>query len=222
MIYLFTVPHWLKRIFKDFIWHINTEEKIIYLTFDDGPIPEVTPFVIDELAKYKAKATFFCVGQNIAKHPSIFRKIIEGGHSFGNHTFNHLKGWQTENEIYFQNIAQFEDQIELFKSQHNEMSKYPSFGNKKMLRPPYGRIKNSQAKIVKEKYKIIMWDVLTCDYDKSLSEEKCLKNAIKHSKPGCIVVFHDSLKSQKNLQYVLPKYLAHFRDIGYRFEALNV
>ncbi len=210
-----TVPGWIKRFFSNFIWHIDTNEKAIFLTFDDGPIPEITEFVIDELAKFNAKATFFCVGENITKHPSIFEKIVSSGHAFGNHTYNHLKGWQTPNDVYFTNIYKTEETMRLSKSGSF------SIENSKLFRPPYGRIKSSQAKALRESYKIIMWDVLTCDYDKNLDGDVCLRNAIKNTGPGSIVVFHDSVKAEKNLRFVLPRYLAHFSEAGYEFRKIK-
>lgn len=191
------------------MWHIPSIDKCIYLTFDDGPIPEITEFVLEELAKHNAKATFFCVGENIYKHPHIFKKIIDQNHAFGNHTYNHLKGWQVSNEVYFQNIEKFEHEVQKSGQQTA------------LFRPPYGRISNSQAKYLSEKYKIVMWDVLTCDYDKRLKEDICLQKAIKYTKPGSIVLFHDSIKAEKNLRYVLPKYLAHFSSLGFVFKPIN-
>lgn len=208
-IHLHTVPLFIKKWFKDYLWDISTCEKIIYLTFDDGPIPEITPFVLSELAKYNAKATFFCVGDNINKHPEVFRKLLAEGHAFGNHTYNHLKGWQTENEIYFENIEKLNRVVV-------ELGIKPS----KLFRPPYGRLKSSQGKYLKSKYTIVMWSLLTCDYDKNFDAQQCLENAKRKTRNGSIVVFHDSLKAEKNLRYVLPKYLAYFADKGFRFDTL--
>ncbi len=218
MIHFHTVPNWIKRFFKSFVWHISTKEKIIYLTFDDGPIPGVTEFVIDELAKYNAKASFFCVGDNISKNPEVFIKLVRAGHAIGNHTFNHVKGWQMKNEAYFENISRFEKEIENFNLKFNLASF--QHDNLKLFRPPYGRIKPSQAKVLRQDYKIIMWDVLTCDYDKLLLPECCLANAIKYTKPGSVVLFHDSLKAERNMKFTLPKYLEHYANLGYQFESL--
>ncbi|MFN0049879.1 MAG: polysaccharide deacetylase family protein [Cytophagales bacterium] len=219
MIFFFTVPHWIQTVFNSFVWHIKTNKKVLSLTFDDGPIPDVTEFVVEQLAKYNAKATFFCVGENIAKNPQIFEKLLAGGHAVGNHTYNHLKGWQTKDAAYFANVEKFEEAIVNFRLKTGFTAPIQNVGVK-LFRPPYGQIKSSQAAKLKNTYKIIMWDVLTCDYDKKLSEEKCLKNAIANSKAGSIVVFHDSLKAERNLRYVLPRYLKHFDDLGYKFESI--
>lgn len=210
--YFFTVPKIIKWWFKDLCWQMPvSSEKKIYLTFDDGPIPEVTEFVLDELNKYRAQATFFCVGENIYKHPHILKKILENGHSVGNHTYNHVKGWQMDNHAYLSNIQKFEEE---FKKH------LPNGTAAKLFRPPYGRIKKSQINLLKTRYKIVMWSVLTCDYAKNLSPEDCLAHSIRCTKSGSIVVFHDSLKARKNLYYVLPKFLHHFHTLGYQFEAL--
>lgn len=204
------IPFFLKYLFPEYTWSIPVKNNIIYLTFDDGPIPGLTEFVLDELVKYNAKATFFCVGENIEKHPQIFKNVLSKGHTIGNHTFNHLKGWQTSDEVYLENIKKFEKVYSLFQDKKSAA----------LFRPPYGRIKKSQAQVLQAKYRIIMWDVLTCDYDKSLDEKKCLAGAIKSTKKGSIVVFHDSIKAEKNLRYVLPKYLEYFANKGFRFEAI--
>ena len=204
MIWLFEI------LFPKYIWRIKTSDKKIYLTFDDGPIPEVTEWVLDQLSIYNAKATFFCVGENIERNPEIFHKIIKNGHAAGNHTYNHLKGWQSENEVYLNNFDYCQKALE-----------NTGQNSKNLFRPPYGRIKNSQAQEILKTYKIVMWSVLTKDYDANYDSELCLKNAIKKTKPGSIVLFHDSIKAQKNLQFVLPKYLEHFNSQGFKFEVLT-
>lgn len=193
-----------EMIYPRFLWRMPAADKRIYLTFDDGPIPEVTPWVLEQLEKFDAGATFFCVGDNIRKHPETFQQIISAGHSIGNHTYNHLNGWKTPVEDYLQNVDQFE-------------ALYPA----NLFRPPYGRIKKAQADRILQNHRIIMWSVLTRDYSAALSPEKCLKNALKNTQSGSIVLFHDSLKAKKNLQYVLPRYLEHFSRKGYRFEKLQ-
>lgn len=187
-------------LYPDFVWQMPSNEKNIYLTFDDGPIPEVTPWVLSQLEKYNAKATFFCVGDNIRKHSEVFEQIIESGHSIGNHTFNHLNGWKTPHEEYLNNFRNFENE-------HKTT----------FFRPPYGRIKKKQAAEILKTHKIIMWSALTKDYSSNITEEKCLKNAIKNTVNGSIVLFHDSLKAQKNLYYTLPRFLEHFSKLGYNF-----
>ncbi len=197
----------LNIIFPKYLWKVDTSEKVIYLTFDDGPVPEHTEFVLSELDKFKAKATFFCVGENIKKHPEIFQKILINGHKVGNHTHNHLKGWNTDNGLYLENFRKCQETIEPFAVSH-------------FFRPPYGRIKRKQASEILKTHKIVMWSVLTRDYDKDYEKERCLKNAIKKTENGAIVLFHDSEKAWKNLSYVLPRYLEYFSEKGYSFEPL--
>ncbi|MFN8436325.1 MAG: polysaccharide deacetylase family protein [Cytophagales bacterium] len=199
-------PRLLKFLYPSLVWNVPTNEKKIFLTFDDGPIPEVTEFVLETLAQYNAKAVFFCVGDNIKKHPEVFLKVVNEGHKIGNHTFNHLKGWKTDNNTYFENIQSCEEIIGQYSSG--------------FFRAPYGRIKRSQIKHLKSKYKIIMWDVLSADYEKFLSKEKCLEGTIKATRNGSIVLFHDHLKTYEKIKYVLPKYLDHFSKLGYTFELI--
>jgi peptidoglycan/xylan/chitin deacetylase (PgdA/CDA1 family) len=182
---------------------MNGNQKTIYLTFDDGPIPEVTPWVLDTLRRFNAKATFFCVGDNVRKYPDVFDKVIEEGHSVGNHTFNHLSGWATENISYFHNIRHCARMV-------------PSG----LFRPPYGKMKPSQVHFLQRHYRIIMWDVLSGDFDKDIKPEGCAQNVIQHAGPGSIVVFHDSLKAELNLRYALPQVLEHFTSLGYSFQSL--
>ena len=198
---------------------METKAKEIYLTFDDGPIPGPTEFVLDTLKQFNAKATFFCIGENISKHPRIFQQVIIEGHAVGNHTFNHMKGWGTSTEKYVSNVEMCA----------NEMSKkLPSLGyqihqqpgTNFLFRPPYGRIRPKQINALKGKYQIVMWDVLTSDYNISQSPEACLKGSIKATRPGSIVVFHDSLKAERNMKYALPRYLEYFVRQGYIFKEL--
>lgn len=198
-------PFWLKALFPRYKWHVNTQEKKIFLTFDDGPIPEITEFVIATLKQYHAKATFFCIGDNVRKHPAIFKEILAQGHSVGNHTFNHMNGWKSGDAEYMANIALCEKELNL---------------NTNLFRPPYGRMKKSQSRQLPAHKEIIMWDVLSGDFSPAVSPETCLRKTIKHARPGSIVLFHDSLKAAKNMQYTLPRFLDHFTKKGYRFEAL--
>jgi len=199
-------PKIIKGIFPNYVWDMPLiDKKTIYLTFDDGPNPEITPWVLRTLASYNAKATFFCIGDNVRKYPETFEATINAGHAIGNHTFNHLKGWNTNTEVYIKNA---EKAAELIPS--------------KLFRPPYGKIKNKQARILKQQgYKIIMWSIISFDWDKDLLEEHCLKHVIKHTEDGHIIVFHDSLKAAKNMQYALPKVLEHFSKKGYQFKSLS-
>jgi peptidoglycan/xylan/chitin deacetylase (PgdA/CDA1 family) len=201
----------LSKFYPSITWRRGKEEKVIYLTFDDGPVPGITEFVLDELKKYNGKATFFCVGHNIEKHPEVFNKIIDEGHRIGNHTFNHLNGWTTANETYYRNIEQCQSKL---------MTNGRDHGRRKLFRPPYGKISARQIRHLQPDYEIIMWSVLSRDYDKSLDKEKCLSISIRFTKPGSIVVFHDNVKAEKNLRYVLPFYLKHFSSQGYKFECL--
>ena len=202
--YLVKTPKFIQNLFPNFIWKIPSNEKVIYLTFDDGPIPEVTPWVLETLQQFNAKATFFCVGENVKKNPEVFQSILEDGHSVGNHTYNHLNGWATDNIPYFHNVRHCAN---LVKST--------------LFRPPYGRLMPKQAQFLQRHYRIIMWDVLSGDFDPKISQEQCLNNVKMKTKPGSIVVFHDSLKAFEKLQFVLPKVLQYFTEKGYRFEALQ-
>ena len=208
---LFTkTPSLLKTIYPDCLWKMNTEEKILYLTFDDGPIPEITPFVLDELKKWNAHATFFCIGKNVDANPEIFKKIIDEGHAIGNHTYDHLNGWNTSDEIYFDNIEKCRDVF----------SAYSLLPTAALFRPPYGKLKPSQYSKLKSEYKLVMWDVLSFDFDLSMNEEKVLDNVLKNAEAGSIIVMHDSLKAKPKVEFALPKILQHFSDKGFKFEKL--
>lgn len=204
--YLIKSPLLLKWYYPSLLWNKSRTEKVIYLTFDDGPIPNVTDFVLKTLKVFNAKATFFCIGDNIVKHPEVFERVKNDGHAIGNHTFNHLKGWKTDNETYLQNTLKCQE-----LTQTN------------LFRPPYGRIKKSQISNLKSQIpglKIVMWDVLSGDFDTQLSPEKCYQNVIKHTENGSIIVFHDSLKAFDRLSYALPKVLAYFSEKGFTFSTL--
>ena len=203
----------VKKIFSNLVWDVPNTENKIYLTFDDGPIPEITVWVLEELKKHDAKATFFCIGHNIEKHPGIFEKVINEGHSIGHHTFNHLNGWKTSTEEYLKNTFLCEEQI-LESKICNLKSK--------IFRPPYGKIKPSQSKKLRRLgYKIIMWDVLSADYDTSISPEKCLENVLQNVSSGSIIVFHDSVKAFPNLEYTLPKALKYWTVKGFVFDTIQ-
>ncbi len=199
----------MRALYPNFVWRKSNIEKNIYLTFDDGPIPEVTEFVLETLEKYEAKATFFCIGENIEKHPTIFQQVIKAGHAIGNHTFNHLKGWDVEDEIYVKNTERC-------------MQEILNHGIKTSLfRPPYGRIKRSQARMLLPDYQIIMWDILSGDYASELSPEIVLKKSLKYTEAGSIVLFHDSEKAKKNMSFALPRFLEHFSEKGFSFQRLE-
>lgn len=197
-------PEIVKALYSQLIWEIPNSENKIYLTFDDGPTPEVTEWTLDLLGQFGVKATFFCLGNNIDKHPTIFQRIIDEGHTVGNHSYSHPSGWKTSNKEYFNDIEICQKLI-----------------NSKYLRPPYGRITRSQAKHLKENYQIIMWNVLSGDYDQKISPEKCLKNVIENTQSGSIIVFHDSVKAENNLRYALPKAIESLLEKGFVFDVLK-
>ncbi len=194
-------PFVVKRFYHRFVWEMPAVNKNIYLTFDDGPVPEATDFVLQQLEKYRAPATFFCIGDNVKKHPAIFQEIKNAGHRIGNHTQHHLNGWENNTENYIKDV--------------NEAAKFVS---SELFRPPYGRIRKQQANLLLEKYKIIMWDVISYDYDKRVTPEKCYQNVITNTRPGSIIVFHDSVKAFKNITYALPKCLEYFQSNGFIFK----
>lgn len=194
-------------MFSNFTWDLPNTDKKIYLTFDDGPTPEITDWVLNQLQKYNAKATFFCIGDNIRKYPEIFSKIINEGHSAGNHTFNHLNGWKTSTTEYLENTKLCEASISNPKS--------------KIFRPPYGKLKLTQSKKIRQLgYKIIMWDVLSADFDRTISPEKCLENVLKNTVSGSVIIFHDSVNAFPNLEYALPETLKYLSEKGFVFDKI--
>jgi len=209
----FKTAWWVRQVLPQYTWKVNTQDPVIFLTFDDGPIPEVTEYVLEQLEPYQAKATFFCVGDNVRKHPEIYNQVIVAGHQVGNHTYHHLNGWKTEDTAYLANIAQCQE-IMTDRTQ-------TSLPSKPLFRPPYGKIRKNQMKQLSSDYQVIMWDVLTYDFDAQLSPERCLEKAIAHTTAGSIVVFHDSVKSIEKLKWVLPRYLQHFAEKGFAFKAIE-
>src|SRR5215203_627474 len=202
-------PWIVKKMFSSYVWNMSTNEKSIYLSFDDGPHPEITPFVLEELKKYKAQASFFCIGNNVVLYPEVYRQILNEGNVVGNHTYSHPNGWETTSEEYIKDIA--------------AASKYI---DSSLFRPPYGRIKKAQAKEVPKSMnnrdaKIIMWDVLSADFDTRFSPEQCLNNVIRNCRNGSIVVFHDSEKAFPNLKYSLPLALKKLSDDGFAFKRIE-
>lgn len=209
--YFIKTPWIVKKIFfPNYIWSLPANENAVYLTFDDGPHPTITPWVLSELKKYEAAASFFCIGNNVEKHPEIYQRILEEGHATGNHTHHHLNGWKTKDEIYL-----------------NDISKAGQLIKSNLFRPPYGRIKNTQAKKIGDALqtdatRIIMWDVLSADFDSSFSPQQCLSNVLENVSAGSIIVFHDSEKAFSNLKYVLPETLMSLSKEGFRFKKIEL
>jgi hypothetical protein len=209
--FMIKVPKIIKLLFFNQVWNIPNTENSIYLTFDDGPTPEITERVLEILDNHHIKATFFCIGDNVRKHPEIVQKIISKQHSVGNHTYSHLKGWKTKTKTYISNTEACEIKLNsLFKIR-----------NSKLFRPPYGKITPWQSyKLRKLGYKIIMWDVLSRDYDASISAEMCYENVIKNVSSGSIIVFHDSLKAKENMFNSLEKTIETLKSKGFNFEKI--
>ncbi|NQY10349.1 MAG: polysaccharide deacetylase family protein [Flavobacteriales bacterium] len=201
--YLVKPPYLLRKYLSECIWRMPNNN-CMYLTFDDGPTPEITEWVLDLLAEKQIKATFFCVGNAVNKNPALFGRITAEGHAIGNHTYNHLNGWKTDDTTYYKDIAKAQSLI-------------PS----KLFRPPYGRISKRQAKQIKHDYKIILWDIISGDFDTETSKEKCLSNVVKNARGGSIIVFHDSHKASENLKYSLPLVIDYFLNKGITFNKLT-
>jgi peptidoglycan/xylan/chitin deacetylase (PgdA/CDA1 family) len=207
MLYFIRTPWWLRRLYRSLTWRMPAEEKVLYLTFDDGPHPVATPFVLEELGKYGGKGTFFCIGKNVGAYPEIYRRILIEGHRVGNHTQDHLNGWKVDGRRYLENIRMAAQRID-----------------SDLFRPPYGRIGVLQSSVLRSApfhYHIIMWDVLSADFDRALTGERCARNVIRYGRPGSIVVFHDSEKAFERLREALPMVLKEFAAQGYRFEAIR-
>jgi len=197
------LPGFFTSLFKDAVWRFDKTDKVVYLTFDDGPIPEVTQWLLELLQKEEIKATFFCVGENVRKYPEVYHQILKGGHSVGNHTFNHLQGLKNSDQDFFRNIEKAEE-----------------FIDSDLFRPPHGWLKYSQYKFLKYKFRIIMWDLISCDYNHRIKPEKVLKNVTDFVRPGSIITFHDSIKANNNLMKALPLSIKWMKEQGYRFEAI--
>ena len=213
MAYLKKISTIGRLLYPSLLWKFPSEQKILYLTFDDGPNPEITPWVLNILKEFQAKATFFCVGENVTTYSDIFQQILKEGHHIGNHTYNHLKGWQTSEKAYLENVHLAEKAI----LKHSK----PTSETHKLFRPPYGKILPGQIKKLQELgYKIVMWDVISGDFDVQLSAEACYQNVIKNCSSGSIVVFHDSIKAAKKLKEVLPGILKYYQEKGFEFRAV--
>jgi len=206
MFYLAKTPGILKALYRSCTWQLSPARRAVYLTFDDGPHPQATPFVMEQLKKYGAKGTFFCIGKNVIEHPQIYQQLLEEGHTVGNHTHNHLNGWKTGTAKYLENIL--------------EAGKYI---NSPLFRPPYGRITPFQVKKLRDTIpgtKIIMWDVLSADFDTAITGEDCVQNVVFRAKPGSIIVFHDSSKAWDRLSYALPRVLEFCKKQQWAMEGI--
>lgn len=204
-------PKTVKNLLRNFVWEIPNSNNIVYLTFDDGPITEVTEWVLDILKKEEIKATFFCIGDNIRKNPTIYQRILNEGHQTGNHTFNHLNGWKTKTIEYIENFKLCETEQLKLNAEHSLL-----------FRPPYGKMTLSQSKKIQELgYKIVMWDVLSFDFKPTITAEKCKENVLNNTSAGSIIVFHDSLKAEKTLKKVLPEVIQGLKNRGFQFDALS-
>jgi peptidoglycan/xylan/chitin deacetylase (PgdA/CDA1 family) len=206
--YLVKTPRILKMAYSQCIWHVNDNANSVYITFDDGPHPTITPYILSVLKKYNAKATFFCIGQNVEKYLAVYQQILDEGHAVANHTNNHLNGWKTDNAVYFRNIHQAKKMID-----------------SNMFRPPYGRITHSQIFGIHKLFpstKIIMWDVLSGDFDTEATPIDCLNNVLATTKTGSIIVFHDSDKAWKRLEYVLPRFLDYCKQMKWQMKKLSI
>ena len=209
MAYLHKTPFYIQWLYPGVTWKKKKGEKLLYLTFDDGPVPEATPEILQILNDKSIKATFFCVGDNVVKHPEIFTSIIRDGHAVGNHTYNHLNGWKTSSDHYLDNVMKCKNVMD----RQNVKSG--------LFRPPYGKIQRRQiASLKKENFNIIMWDVLSGDFDKELDHRDCLKKTIKATTDGSIIIFHDSIKAIEKVRKVLPLYIEYFQNKGYSFASL--
>lgn len=215
-------PAAARRLLPAALWKVRTKDNILYLTFDDGPIDEVTPKVLAELKKYGAKATFFCIGKNVKANPALFQRILKEGHTIGNHTQDHLNGWQTSNEEYFENIGKCTATInsQMTKAASKQSGQTEVAIEVPLFRPPYGKLSPLQYSHIKKSFKIVMWDVLTFDFDLKVTKEQVFDNVLKNAGPGSIIVFHDSLKAKEKVLYALPKVLEHYSKLGYKFESL--
>jgi len=189
---------------KYLLCSVPTSEKVIYLTFDDGPIPEITPDVLRILEERNVKATFFCVGENVKKHPGIFELVKGAGHATGNHTFHHLKGWKTPPAEYVEDVLRCNE-----------------YFTTNLFRPPYGKFTPSQYLLLRKHFRFILWSVLSGDYHRKITPEQCLSNVLLNTVQGSIVVFHDSIKAKENLFYTLPRFLDHFLGESYRFKRIS-
>lgn len=198
------LPGFFTKWFPAAVWRMSGEAKTVYLTFDDGPVPGVTPWVLDLLHKEDVKATFFAVGENVFRYPEIFEQILDDGHAVGNHTYHHLQGLKTSNLEYFKDI---------------ELAKRIIGSN--LFRPPHGWLTRTQYLFLSQKYKIVMWDVISCDYNGNITREEVLDNVLRFVRPGSIITFHDSYKAEKHLKWALPRAIKALKEAGYDFKIIE-
>ncbi|MCS6935559.1 MAG: polysaccharide deacetylase family protein [Chitinophagales bacterium] len=203
-------PALLRWIFKDCLWRVATDDKILHLTFDDGPQPGITDYVLDLLKEHNARATFFCIGSHITANPLLYKRIINEGHTAGNHTQHHLNGWSTSSPVYYNDI----------KACTATMHKHGALPREALFRPPYGKLTFGQYLHIRRSYRIVMWDVICYDFLPAVSGEEVLRYVLRYSRNGSIVVMHDSHKAAEKVRYALPRLLRHFTDKGYKFAAL--
>ena len=204
--YFVKTPWWIKKLYPGCVWDIEPKNKTLYFSFDDGPHPTITSYILNLLKKYNAGATFFCIGQNVQNYPEVYKQIIEEGHSVGNHTEHHFNGWKTSDEDYIRDIVEANDKI-----------------GSSLFRPPYGRIKKTQMRLLKEKYpamKIIMWNILAGDWDENLKPGRCFEQIRSKISDGDIIVFHDIDKAFPRLEYALPRLLEEYAEKGYQFKKI--
>lgn len=201
--YFNKTPDVLKPIYKDLVWDVPTKKNEVFITFDDGPVPKATPFALDVLKEYDALATFFCIGNNVVKHPDIFKRLRDEGHQIGNHSFNHLNGWKYNDYAYVKNVLECARVV-------------PS----RLYRPPYGKIKRTQSTALNKRFSVIMWDVISGDFDRKVSKEKCVANVVNNTVAGSIIVFHDSEKAYDKMAFALPRVLEQLREKGFSFGSI--
>ena len=206
--YFFQTPLWLQWAYSELVWSVPTDEKVLFLTFDDGPVADATPYVLEELSRYRAKATFFCIGKNIQRNPEILQEVITNGHQVGNHSFSHPNGWKTADNEYLQDITRCDEHLQAHGIRTN------------LLRPPYGRISKTQINALKSTYRLVMWSHLSGDFDHLLDIRSSLKH-LRSAREGSILVFHDSASALKNLKQILPVVLDHFSTLGFTFKSLS-
>lgn len=224
--YFVKTPRLLRWVFYKYHWRIqktSNTKKVLYLSFDDGPTPEITDWTLDTLKAYNAQGTFFCIGKNIVKSPKLFERILKEGHAVGNHTHKHLNGWKTSIQSYVDSVLQTEALITKYCILKIEKPTEKTFqhNNLKLFRPPYGKIRSNQAKyLLKKGYAIVMWDVLSADFDQHIQPEKCLQNVMDNINSGSIIIFHDSVKAARNLKYALPEVLKKGTAMGYEFKRI--